>query len=96
MTTIKNLEWKIKVLNEHTNNPVETYTVDKKSKDIKANIGNYHLYRAYGSFALHQICNEGGGTTDIFSLTTKKELYDLISSMIEGIKIGKNCIIRNL
>ncbi len=96
MTTISNLEWKIRVLNEHTNNPIEPYTKDKKSKELKANIGNYHLYRAYGGFALHQICNEGGGTNNIFSLTTKKELYDLICSMIEGVRIGRNCIIRNL
>jgi hypothetical protein len=88
--TIKNLENEIRILNESTNNPVETYTVDKKSKDIKANIGNYHLYRAYGSFALQQICNESGGATDIFSLTTKKELYDQISSMLKGIGIGKS------
>ena len=91
--TIKQLESQVKYLNELTGQPLKPYTFKKG-----ANVGCYYIQASYGGYQLEQIVNKGGGCRTLLNTgyTTKKELYDLISSMIEGIKIGKNCIIRNL
>ncbi len=87
----KHLESKIRILNEVTNNPVEPY-----SELLKSNVGHYHLYQAYGCFYLNQIVNEHGAENDIFYAVTKRELYKQISAMIDGIRIGKNCVTRGV
>ena len=43
-------------LNEATNSPVTSYT--EKDGKFTANIGNFHLYQAYGSVGLHQMVND--------------------------------------
>jgi hypothetical protein len=55
------------------------------NSQFKSNIGNYHLYQAYGSIALHQTMNEGGGIKEIFSLTTKKDLFYQLQAFIRGL-----------
>ncbi len=70
-------------INELKNTPIKPYeNVDGK---FKANIGNYHLYQAYGAVGLHRMVNEGGGITEILGLSTKKELYDKMHAYIKGI-----------
>ena len=51
------IESMVDQLNVATNNPVTSYT--KVGDKFNANIGNYHLYEAYGSVGLHQMVNEG-------------------------------------
>jgi len=70
-------------INELKGTPIKPY--DRIEGQFKANIGNYHLYQAYGSVGLHRMCNEGGGITEILSLSTKKELYDKMHAYIKGI-----------
>lgn len=41
----------------------------------KAQIGNYHIYQAYGAFALHRMKSEEGGALTVIGLTTKRDLY---------------------
>jgi len=51
---------------------------------------NYHLYEAYGGYALRQISNKAGGITTIFRLTTKRELFDQIAAFAIGIDIANS------
>jgi hypothetical protein len=82
------IESRILDLNELTNNPTTTYGKDKDGK-FTANIGNYHVSGAYGGVTLHQIMNNGGGVHDTFrcGYTTKRELFNLVCAMIEGVKV---------
>jgi len=82
--SIKQLEALCTYINELRNTPIKPY--DRIDGQFKANIGNYHLYQAYGAVGLHRMCNEGGGITEILSLSTKKELYDRIHAYIKGIQ----------
>ena len=81
--TKKQLEKKIDWLNKLTGNPEKPYnSVDGK---MTANVGNYHLYCAYGYYNLHQMCNEGGGARDVFNYGgTKKELAMYIDAFMQG------------
>jgi hypothetical protein len=81
--SIKQLEALCTYINELKGTPIKPY--DRIEGQFKANIGNYHLYQAYGSVGLHRMCNEGGGITEILSLSTKKELYDKMHAYIKGI-----------
>ena len=90
--TIKHLENKIRILNESTNNPVETWRQSDVPNvyDLKSNIGNYHLAEEYGVFNLYQISNENGGVSSVSYGKTKRELYLQITAMLEGVGIGKS------
>ena len=50
-----------------------------------ANIGNFHEYSAYGMVGLHEMFNAGGGVKSHGGLGTKRELYERIHSMLDGI-----------
>ncbi len=96
--TIKHLENKIRVLNESTNNPIETWTQSDVPSvyNLQSNIGNYHVAEEYGVFNLYQITNENGGVRSVFYGKTKRELYLQITAMLEGLRIGKNCEARKV
>lgn len=85
----KDLENKVNYLNELTGNALTPYT--RTEEGMTSNIGNYHLYWAYGGVTLHQMNNEGGGVTEPLScgLGTKKELYYAMDSFIAGINLKK-------
>jgi hypothetical protein len=83
--TIKHLEAKARTLNSMTNSPVESYrTVDGK---LTANVGNYHISRAYGGYCLHRMATEGGGAHDVFSCghIPARELAALMSAYTAGL-----------
>ena len=88
--SIADLERKINLLNEVTNNPEKPYIT--KNGKCKAQIGNYHLAGAYGGYELQQIMNDGGGVRDVLysGYTTKKDLYYLICAYIQGIEIERS------
>lgn len=80
--TEKMLESLCDTINEMKNTPLKPYSRDNGV--FKANIGNYHLYFAYGSVALHKINNEGGGITQIIGLSTKRDLYNQMNAFLRG------------
>lgn len=49
----------------------------------------YKFYIAYGSYGLDKVVNDGGGCKTIIGLTTKKDLYNQMETLIKGIRIGK-------
>lgn len=89
MTTITQamLQNKIDYLNKITNSPKVSYVRD--GEKFTAQIGNFNLYQAYGAYGLHRMVNEGGGVTDryINGLHTKRELFGLLSALIDGFEL---------
>ena len=83
--TEKQLESLVEYINKLTNSPQEPYSrIDGK---CSANIGNFHLYHAYGGVNLHRMSNTGGGvSTPLVSYhTTKRELYNAMQAFISGL-----------
>jgi hypothetical protein len=79
------LDAKAATLNSMTKSPSEPYrTVDGK---LTANVGNYHISRAYGGYCLHRMCNESGGVSDVFSCghVSARELAGLMSAYMSGL-----------
>ncbi len=71
-------------LNKALGRATEPYT---KLEDgtYRANIGNFHDYCAYGMVGLHEMSNNGGGVKSHGGLGTKRELYERIHAMLDGI-----------
>ena len=81
--TIKQLEALCDWINKVKEAPIKPY--ERVEGQFKANIGNYHLYQAYGAVALHRMTNEGGGVSEVIGLSTKRELFDKMHAYIKGI-----------
>jgi hypothetical protein len=78
--TIKTLEAKIDLLNSVSNTPMEPWkTLNGK---LVGQIGNYHIYSAYGKWSVHQIMNKGGGARDVIQFGTKREVASKIGNLI--------------
>ena len=79
------LDAKADTLNSMTKSPAEPYrTVDGKAV---ANVGNYHISRAYGGYCLHRMATEGGGVSDVFNCghIPARELAGLMSAYMAGL-----------
>lgn len=85
--TISILRKNAEMLNRMTGAPQEPYTKGSDGQ-FYANIGNYHISQAYGGFALHRMCNESGGVSDIFSSghVPARELHNLIWAYARGLE----------
>lgn len=88
--TEKMLQVQVDYLNKITGNNPAPWTRAADGK-LRANIGNYHIYHAYGGVALHQMTNEGGGVRTPLSshIMPKRELFDQIRAFIDGIEVGQ-------
>jgi len=85
-TTLAQLEMLTAELNKLLNRPLKPY--EKDNGKLTAQIGNFHLYKAYGAFGLHEMANEGGGIRQTISLGTKKELYTALHKLIQGVELA--------
>jgi len=84
--TIKTLQQDANMLNYMTSNNGEPYSKDDHG-GYSANVGNYHISKAYGGYALHQMANAGGGIRDIFNgHMPARELHGLILAYMRGLK----------
>lgn len=52
----------------------------------QANIGKFHDYCAYGMFGLHEMFSLVGGIRSHGCLGTKRDLYERIHAMLDGIE----------
>jgi hypothetical protein len=77
--TLNQLEAVIDRINRETGSPAEPYAADADGRQ-RAQIGNYHLSRAYGGFALHRMVTEGGGVSSPLS-TGHIPARDLLNRM---------------
>ena len=84
--TIKQLEALIAELNKQLDRPEKPYI--KENAKLTAQIGNFHLYQAYGAYGLHEMANEGGGIRQTVNLGTKKELYTALHKLIQGVELA--------
>lgn len=80
--TIENLQRAVEALNRLTGNPVDAWKKDN-GKHI-AQIGNFHLDRAYGGVAVVQHTSEGGGTRTIIERGTAREVYEKVHAYRNG------------
>jgi hypothetical protein len=85
--TEKQLESLVHWVNELTNSPPTSYTRTEDGK-LSANIGNYHLYFAYGGVNLHRMTNTGGGVNTPLGegTRTKRELFNQLHAFINGLR----------
>ena len=85
--TIKQIKAVIDWLNTELKRPLKPYKrIDGK---LTAQIGNFHLYQAYGAYGLHEMRNEHGGIKTIIHLGTKKELFNSIHRLLDGIRLER-------
>jgi hypothetical protein len=84
--TEKQLEALVSWINELTNSPATSYT--RTDDKLTANIGNYHLYHAYGGVNLHRMSNESGGVNTPLGggTRTKRELFNQLHAFINGLR----------
>lgn len=85
--TNKDIKGALDRLNSALGRNVETYS-KREDGTYKANIGNFHEYSAYGMVGLHEMFNEGGGVKSHGGLGTKRELYERIHAMLDGISLN--------
>lgn len=74
-------------LNRVLGRELEPYT-KREDGTYRANIGNLHEYSAYGMVGLHEMFNDGGGVKSHGGLGTKRELYERIHAMLDGIELA--------
>jgi hypothetical protein len=88
--TVTALEAAIRCLNDITGSPAEPYTV-REGEVPTPNAGNYHLSRAYGGFALHQMAEIGTGTRDVFysGHIPARDLLSRIHAYVHGVDKGR-------
>lgn len=84
--TEKQLESLVYVINTLTNSPQECYT--RTDGKLSANVGNFHLYHAYGGVNLHRMSNTSGGVSTPVGMgtRTKRELYNDLQAFIRGLE----------
>lgn len=85
--TNKDIKLALNRINLALGRETEPYT---KLEDgtYRCNIGNFHEYSAYGMVGLHEMSNTGGGVRSHGQLGTKRELYDRIHAMLDGIGLA--------
>ena len=87
--TNKHLEAVCERLNKVLDRPLAPWSrVDGQNV---ANIGNFHISHAYGGVCLHEMCNEHGGvrTPLVYGHVPKRELYNRMHAMLDGIDIAR-------
>jgi len=85
-TTLAQLEALTAELNKQLDRPLKPY-IKEKGK-LTAQIGNFHLYQAYGAYGLHEMANKSGAVHETISLGTKKELYTALHKLIQGVELA--------
>lgn len=89
--TVAELEAAVRLLNDITGSPAEPYTV-RDGEVPTPNAGNYHLSRAYGGFALHQMADHGTGTRDVLysGHVPARELLNRIHAYRYGVEVARH------
>ena len=83
MITIKQLERAVEALNRLTGNPVDAWR-NEKNLPFVAQIGNFHLDRAYGGVAVVQHTSEGGSARTVIERGTTREVYEKVHAYRNG------------
>ena len=84
LVSFSSLEAAVADLNIATGNPTEQW-----DEPGVANIGNFHISQAYGSYALHQMTSTNGSVCSHIGYTTKTGLFVGIGHVLKGIDLGR-------
>lgn len=96
--TDKNLQAVVDRINRETGSPMLSYDAPKTEAEHAmyrggkvAQIGNYHLYHAYGGVALHRMVSNGGGVEDVLRMgcVPKRELYNAMHAFLAGLDAAR-------
>jgi hypothetical protein len=87
--TVSQLEAAASLLNQITGNPSTPYR--KEGERHVSNVGNFHISRAYGGFALHQMGNADGGIRDVLHSghVPARQLLDLMHAYRYGMESAR-------
>jgi len=85
-TTLAQIRLLIDELNKQLDRPLKPYI--KEDGKLTAQIGNFHIYQAYGAYGLHEMVTEFGGIRQTIELGTKKELYTALHKLIQGVELA--------
>jgi hypothetical protein len=85
-TTLAQIRLLIDELNKQLGRPLKPYI--KEDGKLTAQIGNFHIYQAYGAYGLHEMATDGGGIRQTVDLGTKKELYTALHKLIQGVELA--------
>ena len=85
--TISQLQAVTDILNRMTGNPA-TPNSKNDAGAWSSNRGNFHISRANGGFALHQMATDGGGIRDVLYTghIPARQLFDLIHAYRAGLE----------
>jgi hypothetical protein len=81
--THKNCERLCDAINEMTGSPKESYLKDASGR-LRAQIGNYHLYRCLGVCSLVRMVSDGGSIRTIIHASTAPELFERMHAWAAG------------
>jgi len=88
--TVAQLQSAVDRLNRETDSPMQPYAPDADGRQ-RAQIGNFHLSRAYGGFALHRMVTDGGGVSSPLSTghIPARELLGLMHAYLAGLDAAR-------
>lgn len=88
--TVSQLQAVIDRINRETDSPSEPYILDADGRH-RAQIGNYHLSRAYGGFALHRMVTDGGGVSSPLSAghIPARDLLNRMHAFLSGLDAAR-------
>ena len=91
--TVSHLQAIIGRINRTMGAPAEPYAQDADGRH-RAQIGCYHLSRAYGGFCLHQMVTDGGGVRDVFGCghVPARELADRMHAFLAGVDSARGLL----
>ena len=83
--TVTQLQAVIDRINRMTGSPAQPYRTGDDGRHY-ANVGNYHLSRAYGGYSLNRMVSDGGGVVSVFSCghVPARALMSLMHAWISG------------
>jgi hypothetical protein len=85
--TNEQIDGVIELLNETLDRPRNPWTRNKGKN--KGNVGNFHVYSAYGGYGLHEIVNESGAAKGVIELGSKRVLFEGVHLLLKGIQLVK-------
>lgn len=87
--SVNDIERHIEILNVMFKFHTERWRFDKSEKRLVANVGTFYLYHDLTGYRLEQVCNKHGGASDRSPIGTKREAYDYVRAMIQGVELYK-------
>ena len=80
MSKSKMIQNKLDRLNEITGSPKEPWV--KTDEGFKAQVGNFHLDRAYGGVRLVRMMNTSGGETDLSPRVSESRMLEILTTLL--------------